>query len=222
VGPRPPDLPLSDAVLIIDISHTEYNLTRIEADWASLTEGTQCPCCQSGQGFVRHGVYLKYHYQQQIGILRVRCRCCGVTHAIIPSFSLPGTSIGIPQAESYLKARAEGESRFKAGRCLAERGLSLDYPRRLERMLEVAVARGKALWPLAGDPKLGGLSWMKSFCGESHRPLYQMNLFSLARGVNCLCFSRSSILLFCRKAVRSGVSHNPGTTASAPPHVESG
>jgi hypothetical protein len=152
----------------------------------------------------------------------VCCRSCGRTHAIIPSFSLPGTSIGTQQAESYLKARAAGESRSKAARCLLERGLSQDYPRLLERMLEVAVSRGKALSPLEGDPQLWGLAWMQSLYGESGRPLYRMNLFCLAHGVNCLCFSRCSILLFCRKAVQCRVSHNPGTAAAAPAHVESG
>jgi hypothetical protein len=141
----------------------------------------------------------------------VRCAGCGVTHAIMPSFSLPNTSIGTEEAEEYLKTRATGASRGHAARGLLERGLSEDYPRRLEQRLEVAVSRGKALWPHAGAQGLGGLQWMESLCGASDRPLLAMNSFALGHQVNALCFCRSSILLFGGGAVQGSVSHKSGT-----------
>jgi hypothetical protein len=163
---------------------------------------------------VRHAVYRKYYYDEQIEILRVRCRGCRVTHAIMPSFSLPNTSIGTDEAERYLKGRASGQSRARAGRCLLERGLSSDYPRRLEQMMEVAVARGKAVWPQAGRQHLRGLEWVSSVCDAHGRPLLAMNLFALQHGVNALCFCRSSILLFGRPGVRGRHSHDRGTAAA--------
>jgi len=163
---------------------------------------------------VRHAVYRKYYYDEQIEILRVRCRRCGVTHAMMPSFSLPNTSIGTEEAETYLVGRASGQSRTQAGRCLLERGLSDDYPRRLERMLKVAVNRGKALWPQEGEPALLGLAWMASVCGPRERPLAAMNDFALGHGFNALCFCRSTVLMFDRTLVRGLTSHNRGTAAS--------
>lgn len=38
-------------------------------------------------------------------ILRLRCRGCGRTHAVIPSWSLPDTSVGTAEVECYLMAR---------------------------------------------------------------------------------------------------------------------
>jgi hypothetical protein len=169
----------------------------------------------------RHAVYRKYHFEQQIEILRVRCLNCGVTHAIMPSFSLPNTSIGTEEAEKYLKARASGRSRGQAARCLLERGLSSDYPRRLERRLEVAVTRGKALWPHEGRQDLRGLAWMDSLSGGEERPLLAMNVFSLAHRVNAICFCRSSILLFGRTAVTERVSHKGGTAAASRAAIDS-
>lgn len=209
----PPGLPLSGTVVIIDVSREKYSLPWIEAGHAELLADTACPCCRERGWMVRHAVYRKYHYDEQIEILRVRCGLCGVTHAIMPSFSLPNTSIGTDEAERYLKGRARGQSRAQASRCLVERGLSSDYPRRLERMMEVAVARGKAVWPQAGRQHLRGLEWIGSLCGGHGRPLLAMNLFALQHGVNALCFCRSSILVFSRSAVHRRRSHNRGTAA---------
>jgi len=161
----------------------------------------------------RHAVYGKYHYEAQVQILRVRCGNCKVTHAILPSFSVPGTSVGTAEAQAYLKARASGMSRGRAAHYLIDRGLSLDYPRRLETRLEVAVNRGKALWPHEGRDELRGLAWMERLCaGATERPLLATNLFALGRGVNALCFCRFSILLFGRTAVRGVRSQEKGTT----------
>jgi hypothetical protein len=193
----------------------------IEATWAERVSATPCPCCQESGRMARHAVYRKYYYADQIEILRVRCLSCGVTHAIMPSFSLPNTSIGTEEAEEYLKARASGSSRSRAARCLLALGLSNDYPRRLERRLEVAVSRGKALWPHEGRHDLRGLAWLVDLCGGGERPLVEMNRFALAHGVNALCFCRSSILLFGRAAVRGRVSHKAGTAATPRAAIDS-
>jgi hypothetical protein len=194
----------------------------IEANWPTVVSASPCPCCGDVGGMRRHAAYLKYHYESLVEILRVRCGNCNVTHAIMPSFSLPCTSVGTAEVEVFLKARASGMSRSQAARDLMERGLSPDYPRRLEAHLEVAVTRGKALWPGEGVESLRGLAWMASICAEAaERPLLAMNLFALHRGVNALCFCRSSILLFGRTVVRGGVSHEKGTAVARRSSIDS-
>ena len=70
---------------------------------SSLLEGTRCPACASDRlGY--HSSYQKYLYEQLITILRLRCRGCGRTHAAIPSWSLPDTSVGTAEVERYLMA----------------------------------------------------------------------------------------------------------------------
>jgi len=181
-----------------------------------------CPACGSTGRYGRHGFYWKYHYDDQIWILRVRCRRCGVTHAVIPSFSLPGTSIGTREAERYLIARAEGVSRGQAARGLLARGLKEGYPKALERMLEVAISRGKMLFPAAADPEASGLAWVEALCGATSRPLLSLNQYALEHGVNALCFCRASILVFGRNRIQDQISHNQGSAAAEAPLVDSG
>ena len=180
-----------------------------------------CPCCGAAGRYGRHGFYRKYHWQERIAVLRVRCVRCGVTHALLPTFSLPGTSIGTEEAERYLTARHNGVSRSKASRQLLSLGVGAEYPRRLERRLEVAINRGKALLAGSGEPELGGLEWIGSVCGPTDRPLYDLNRYALGRGVNGLCFCRSTIHLFSRVAVFGRFSHNRASAANAMGPIDS-
>ena len=152
----------------------------------------------------------------------MRCVICRVTHALIPSFSLPGTSIGTEEAEAYLIARAEGVSRAKAGGGLRARGMSEDYPRRLERMFAAAVHIGKALLSGVGEVEQHGLAWVGSVCGVSDRPLWGINCFGLDHQVNGLCFCRRWLLAYRRTAVGGQVSHNPGSAVGRRASVDSG
>jgi hypothetical protein len=171
--------------------------------------------------FARHGHYHKYHYREQIQILRVRCRRCAVTHAVLPSFSLPGTSIGTEEAEAYLWAREGGASRSRAGVCLLQQGLSQSYPKALEKMLAVAITRGKALFT-QGEESAHGLRWIESLCGPTDRPLWTINRHCIEGRVNPLCFSRASILLPGRSRVAGGVSHNQDSAVDEARHIDSG
>ncbi len=182
----------------------------------ALVVGTGCPACQAVGEFRRHGKYEKYYYDERIRILRLRCLSCERTHALIPSFSLPQTSIGTREAEQYLIGRSVGLSRAQAAGPLSERGLGAGYPKQLERRFEVAIGRGKALFPRAADDRLRGLEWARAVCGPTDHPLLALNLFALARGVNALCFTRASILLFHRALGSRECSHSMG---SAPPRT---
>jgi len=141
---------------------------------------------------------------------------------VIPSFSLPGTSIGTAEAESYLGKRHQGISRSKAGRQLFRHRMSTRYPKELERMLRVAVSRAKALFPTAADPSLSGLPWIEALVGPTDRPLFTLNRFCLAHGVNAACFCRCSILVFARTPRIQGSSQNPGSAPAAACFIDSG
>jgi len=145
---------------------------------------------------------------QELPILRLRCGSCKTTHAIIPSFSLPGTSIGTGEAEEYLTSRAEGKSRSKSRTCFQGCGLAEIYPKQLEKMFSKAISRAKALFPRHGKSTLSGIDWIESVCKTRNQPLYRLNKFSLEQGVNSVCFNRCTILIFREKTVSSGSSHN--------------
>lgn len=153
--------------------------------------------------------------------MRVRCRHCGRTHALIPSFSLPGLSIGSEEAERYLAAREAGVGRGCAAVELLARGMSPNYPKRWERMLATTVTRGKALLAAAGNERLQGLAWVRSVVGEVEHPLVELNRFGLAHGVNGICFCRASILLFSPQAHGRRLSHEKGSAREGTPAVAS-
>lgn len=143
-----------------------------------------------------------------------------MTHAVMPSFSLPGTSIGTEEAERYLAARSRGASRAQAGRELLACGVNEGYPKALEGMLETAVKRGKALFARAADPRLYELAWIEAVCGAAARPLFRLNRYALAHGVNALCFCRCTILLFGRTGAGGRVSHKQGSAPGFRPPVD--
>ncbi len=163
-----------------------------------LLSGVACPACRRCGSFGHHGSYQKYHYRRRIRVVRVRCRSCGRTHAVMPAFSLPGSSAGTREAEQYLLARERGVSRSQAAGELMRLGMGAGFGKQLERRLAVSIVRAKALFPGAGDQQLSGLQWIRSACTSSGMPVLELNRFCLDRQVNPLCFCRSTILLFGR------------------------
>ncbi len=149
------------------------------------------------------------------------CKGCGTTHAVIPSFSLPDTSIGVEEAEEYLHRRAEGMGRGRAGKNLQGLGMSEKYPLQLEKMILVSVDRAKALLPFSGDPRLNGMKWVRSVVEEPARPLYSLNCFCLEHGVNAVCCTRASILLFRARRAGGTFSHNLGTSQRGDQRIHS-
>ena len=136
-----------------------------------------------------------------------------MTHAIMPGFSLPGTSIGTGEAEAYLQERETGAGRGKAGTRLLELGVSERYPKQLDRMFATAVARAKVLFPEATDSKLQGMSWVVQAVRTSERPIWALNRFCLEHRRNCLCFCRASIIIFAPRSAGRPASHNRGSPA---------
>jgi hypothetical protein len=190
--------------------------------WQRLDASRRCPACGSEGCLRRHGRYEKYNFLSRILIVRLRCRCCRRTHAIIPSFSLPGLSIGSAEAERYLAARAAGVGRGRAGAELVGRGMSEAYPKCLERLFSWAITRAKALLAAFGDERLGGLAWVRSVVGEAERPLVAVNGFCLAHRSNAVCFCRASILPCSRGARIRPASHEGGSAAEQTTAIASG
>ena len=196
----PPGLPSTNTIVILDICQASYRFAELRDGWQDVLKGLRCPACGS-ERMGHHSSYQKYLYEQRITILRLRCRGCGRTHAVIPSWSLPDTSVGTAEVERYLMARERGVSRTVALEELSGRGMHAGYGKQLERRLGVIVSRGKSLWPQAADRQLGGLAWIRAVCTPrpTATPLLSLNHFSLEHRVNALCCSRSSILLFRRR-----------------------
>ena len=208
-------------IIIADIEKKDYIFLIFYDRWAEYFVVLFCPACGAQDRFKRHAQYTKYYYSKELWILRLKCEVCGTTHAVIPSFSLPGTSIGTKEGEEYLIKRAEGIGRGAAGKVLLQDELSEKYPLQLDKMFQRSIDRAKALFPNAGDPVLAGMQWVRSVVYEPERPLYSLNCFCLEHGVNAVCFSRASILIFRVQKAGSIFSHNLGTSQYEVPGIDS-
>ena len=204
---------VQDTVILIDISFDDYRFSLFDSSRTELLSEVSCPACLCVGKFARHGSYKKFFFASIIQILRVRCCGCRVTHALIPGFSLPGTTIGTDEAEKYLLARADGVGRTTGSRQLRQLGMDLEYPKKLDQMFVTAVARAKALFPDVADPRLPEMEWVAAVVGSTERPLWELNRFSLAHQYNCICFCRASIIRFKTHSAGNRSSHNKGSTA---------
>lgn len=168
-----------------------------------------------------HARYQKFYYQEPLEIVRVRCTQCRVTHALIPAFSLPGTSSGTQEAEGYLLDRQAGVGRGIGGQGLEAHGLGEQYRKWLDRRFARCIQQAKAFFPLAGDPTLAGTAWIASVTGYDDRPLHRLNGFCLAHQVNAIGFNRVSILQFSCLQGEKGLSHNLSSPPEPPQAVDS-
>ncbi len=140
---------------------------------------------------------------------------------MIPSFSLPDNSIGTKESEAYLIRRAKGVGRGTAGKPLLELRMSEKHLRQLDMQFQVSVDRAKALFPDAGKVDLDGMEWVGSVVGDTSRPLYALNRYCLKHGVNPVCCSRASILLFSASKAGRRYSRNLVTFQKSPATVHS-
>jgi len=169
----------------------------------------------------KHGAYTKYYYDESIIILRCICKNCKRTHAVIPSFSLPGTSIGTKEAETYLEQREEGVGKWKAGKVFFEKGMKANYVLGFEKAFQTVLDRAKAIFSASGDSSLTGTSWIQSLTGESTNPILSLNQYCLEHGVNAICITRFSIHLFTTKSEGIKVPHNIGNRSDRKVFIDS-
>ena len=206
-----PEVPLSQRlIIIVEIDKSDYHFERFSQRWMEYLGKAFCPACGAVDGLKRHACYQKYYYRERIRILRVICVHCGTTHALIPCFSLPGTSAGTWEAERYLNSRAEGVGRGKAGRVFEGLGVSQKYGMQLDKMFACSIARAKVVLGQLGRPSLNRMQWVYSMVANPSRPLCGLNSLCLSHGVNAVCFCRVSILLFRPHKAGVGFSHNLG------------
>lgn len=145
-------------------------------------------------------------------ILRVKCSHCGTTHALIPAFSLPDTSIGTAEAEVFLQGRFQGESRRAAGKSLLKKGMSQKYLIQLERMLNARIAACKAIIKNFSLTTCSRVGCLDLFLTTADRPIFELNVFCLLVGFNAVFCSRTSILLFKKRKTGKCISLNLGVS----------
>ena len=140
---------------------------------------------------------------------------------MIPSFSLPGTSLGTAETEEYLLNRENGKSRSKS---FPENTILTDYNetgKRIEKMFSTAINRAKALLQSSKYTNLAGIPWINSLCGQSEAPLLTLNEHCLSTGFNPVCFNRFNILVFTENKSRRLFSLNKPSTAKNTPDLDS-
>jgi hypothetical protein len=158
----------------------------VERTWRERIGCTPCPACSASGQLVRHGVYEKYLYFACIPILRVRCRSCRCTHAVIPSFSLPGTSLGTVAVEVFIADRGAGCSRRVAGSLLIERGVSEGYLRRIEKLIRTAIHRAKALFGALASQIGEPYRWLREVTAGDLHPVRTLNQRSIFLGYGAI------------------------------------
>jgi len=199
-------------IIILYIQREVYDFEKVRSEFVVLFCSFPCPACQVAGALKKHASYWKYYYAQSLQILRCICVNCGVTHAIIPSFSLPGTSIGTQEAEAYLRLREQGQGRGRAARVFSgEKAMSPNHPAVLDHAFQVAVDRAKAIFVGEADERLEGIAWVEALTGETGHPMVSLNQYCLEHRVNGICLTRYSIHLFREKAARPPAPHNSGS-----------
>ena len=154
-----------------------------------------------------HGRYNKYLNFLQIEILRVRCVCCRKTHSIIPSFSFPGRSISMDDAEKYFKMIGQNIPVYKAGKEIFPRWNETKYIYTFTDAFNNTIVKGKAIFPLSGDHELTGLDWISSVVGEGEKLIFRFNQYCLSQGVNCIFSTRTRFLWIRNNSALNCFSH---------------
>ena len=173
-----------------------------------------CPAC-GGVGLKPHARYSKYHRDRLIDIVRVICTGCGITHALIPSFSLPDSSHDTDDVEKYLAARELGQTRRKAGAHFLAAGRNLRMLRRIERSFGRCMLNWSAIFAMSLSTRhafaeLASVVAVEDCVGvlRAGGVFPAANRYALTRGVNAVFASRSSILLFRARKAGVMISHN--------------
>ena len=99
---RPITIPglVTNRVIILGTSLESYSLEHVETSWRGALCRLRCCWCGTPGCFARHGSYEKYLYDELIRILRLCCRGCGWTHPLIPTLSVPRSSVGTAEVHS--------------------------------------------------------------------------------------------------------------------------
>ena len=139
---------------------------------------------------------------------------CARTHAIIPSFSVPGCSIGTKELNSFIQARNLGKTVDEAGQCFIDAGMSPDYPESIHKKLKRFRSRIETVFTPITTLFENYSSLIISLAGKSD-PARTLNDLCAVRGFNPVLFSRINILIFPQIKAESANSLRP--TFGIPP-----
>ncbi|MCK5199253.1 MAG: hypothetical protein KAR21_12925 [Spirochaetales bacterium] len=164
-----------------------------------------------------HGTYEKNLYKEAIDIHRVMCGDpeCKKTNAIIPSFSVPGCSIGTKELNYFIEARGRGETIEEAGQCFIDAGMSPDYPESIHKRLKLYRSRIETIFaPLTF--LFAGYSQLILYLTKNNiDPVSKLHQLCFDQRYNPVLFSRVNILAFPENNSVQRFSHN--TTFRVPP-----
>lgn len=205
-------------IVIIGAAAAEYKPFLYSGEFP---DNVTCPAC-GHIGLKLHARYSKYHRNQRIDIVRGICPACGITHALIPSFSLPDSSHDSGDVERHLAGRAAGRKRREAGAHFLAAGRSIRVLKGIERSFERCMRNWSAIFAMAVATRqafetLAAVVGAK-VCAveECAGVLLAANIYALERGVNAVFASRSSILRFRARTAGMTISHNLVSPQNAP------
>lgn len=142
----------------------------------------------------------------------MRCQSeeCRITHALIPSFSVPCFSTGLQEMDQFITMRMNGATVSEAGQCFIDAGMSPDYPEFIHKRFKRTTATISTVF---NSPQLPSESYpqvLYSLCKpEPSCPVTEINRLCHPMGYNPVCFSRSNILLLPKFKGQPTFSHNP-------------
>jgi hypothetical protein len=210
--------PVQNHIVIIGAAAAEYKPFLHASEFP---DDVACPAC-GRIGLKFHSRYSKYHRDQRIDIVRGLCPGCGITHALIPSFSLPNSSHDSGDVERHLAGRAAGRTRRESGAHILAAGRSLRVLKGIERSFERCMRNWSAIFAMVVATRqafetLAAVVVAKA-CAVEERAgvLLAANHYALQRGVNAVFASRSSILLFRARKAGVTISHNLASPRDAP------
>jgi hypothetical protein len=163
-------------IIIIDYNFKNYNFQELLSGIKLLLSSLECPCCKCRK-LKKHDIYWKYYNRLPINILRVKCLICGKTHALIPAFSLPGTSLGSLEVERFLWDVHNGVPIYRARNHLSDFWQTEKYEYRFYKSIWKYFDRAKAIFSTQGDQSLFGMDWLLSVIGKTDRPLHDFNKY---------------------------------------------
>ncbi len=174
-----------------------------------------CPICGSPVKY--HGTYEKNLYKKAIDIHRVKCinPDCMSTHAIIPSFSVPGCSIGTKELNIFIKFIRQGSTVEEAGQCFIDAGMSPDYPESIHKRLQHYRSRIETIFTPLTFLFACYSQLILHLTKNNIDPVRELHHLCSRKGFNPVLFSRINILAFPDNNSKHSFSLNP--TFRVPP-----
>ena len=194
-----------------------YNFHNFLSHWQDEPCLQHCPACNKPGMFKKHSNYTKYHYSNELRILVVKCLECNTFHAVIPSFSLPGTTLGSKEVEDFLIKRKHKKSRREAGELLINAGVSFRHLKNIEKRFHGSLLNMKSLLPDSTGDYLNGIDYCLHLLKKEQTDNFisRLNQFCLDRNINAVFCNRFNILHF--RTIKAGTVDSINMGSTGPP-----